>query len=181
MNNAEISTKEYRVIDAISRNPKLSQRDISRDAGLSLGLTNILINRLAKKGYLKAKKLKARRIRYMITPEGLKEKTKKTYRFMKKSLKAVSSLRGTIENYALVRYKEGIKIFIIIGHGELSDIAELTLRAMHLEGISIEKKQKFNGSRQGAVLNAAPEKIDGNNVLDIWSKAGKIYGGAYEF
>ena len=181
MNTPEITTKEYRVIDAISRNSEVSQRDISHDAGLSLGLTNILINRLAKKGYLKAKKLNARKISYMITPEGLKKKTKKTYSFMKRSLKAVSSLRGNIENFAIDMYGEGIRKFVIVGSGELSDITELTLKAMHLEEVSIEKKQKFTSSKRAAVFNTTSEGVQGDNVIDIWREAEKLYGSNYEF
>jgi len=180
MNSPEISTKEYKVVDAISRNPQSSQRDISNDVGLSLGLTNILITRLAKKGYLKAKKINARRIRYIITPKGIKEQTKKTYKFMKRSLKVVSKIKKKIENFAIEMYGDGLKKFIIIGNGELSDITEIILKAMQLRGVSIEKKLNYNGTNKAAIFNTTSDKIKGSNVIDILNEAGKLYGSSYE-
>ncbi len=180
MNNSGISAKEYRVIEAISGNPDISQRDISSTAGLSLGLTNILVNRLAKKGYLKAKKLSPRKISYIITPKGLKEKTGKSYAFMKRSLRALGSLRKIIEEHALARYEEGVRNFVILGSGELSDITELSIRALNLEGGNIIRKETRNGIRDAAVFNTTPESFNKEKTLDIWSLAGEIYGSDYE-
>ncbi|MFC2091171.1 winged helix-turn-helix transcriptional regulator [Elusimicrobiota bacterium] len=97
----EITPKELKVINSIGKNNTPSQRDIAKDVGLSLGLTNILINRLIKKGYVKASKLNAKKVSYMITPKGIKQKAEKSYRFMKRSFSVINDLKGMIVDFAV--------------------------------------------------------------------------------
>jgi len=174
-----LSSKEYRIMDAVSSSPELSQRAISEQSGLSLGLTNILLNRLVKKGYMKTVRLNPRRIRYLLTPRGIKEKSRKTYLFMLRSLSAVTEIRTLVEEYVSEKYASGVRSFIIIGGGELSDIAELTIKAMHLEDAEVIKTLKLNGEK-GAVLHASHSERVYPGGIDLWKEAETIYGSSYE-
>lgn len=158
--------------------PELSQRAISEKSGLSLGLTNILLNRLIKKGYLKTVRLKPRRIKYILTPRGIKEKSRKTYAFMRRSLRAVTEIRSLIEDYTLLRYNAGERTFTVIGDGELSNIAELTLKAMNLD-IEIYKRESPDEIK-GSLLMASPEGFKYTDGINLWAKAEEIYGSSYE-
>ena len=177
-----ISSKELKVIDSISRNSKSSQRDIAQDVDLSLGLTNILINRLIKKGYLKASRLNAKKVRYIITPKGLKEKAKKSINFMKRSFSVISDLKELISHFAIKQYKAGRRKFVILGEGELSDITELVLRALDLKDVSIVKKTVFKSTNGDVVFNTTEDEVEeGNGNINIWKEAEKLYGSKYEF
>ena len=178
----DITTKELKVIDSISRNSKSSQRDIAQDVDLSLGLTNILINRLIKKGYLKASRLNAKKVKYIITPKGIKEKAKKSYNFMKRSLSVISDLKKQITDFALKQYESGKRDFVIIGDGELSGITELVLGALNLEGVKIVKKKDLKETNGGVVFNTSEHIVkSGNGNINIWKEAEKLYGSKYEF
>ena len=71
----------------IGANPRITQRELSARMGLSLGKINFLINALVKKGLIKAKNFKNSRNKiaylYCLTPRGIEEKAKITYRFLK--------------------------------------------------------------------------------------------------
>jgi len=182
----KINTKELKVIETVLRNSETSQRDISSETGLSLGLTNIMINRLIKKGYLKAKKLNPRKVRYMVTPKGLREKTKKSYRFMKRSFEVMSGLRGMIMDYAEENYKQGIRDFVIKGNGELSEITELVLNSLALENANVRRAAASEEINSGTIVfNTAHEHEEENKEsryeLNLWKEAEKLYGGNYEF
>ncbi|MFC2061366.1 winged helix-turn-helix transcriptional regulator [Elusimicrobiota bacterium] len=181
---SEISTKELKVIESISRNSTISQRGIARDIGVSLGMTNILIGRLAKKGYLMARKLNARKVSYIITPQGLKEKTRKTYRFMKRSFSVIGRLNDSITEFAIKKYSEGKRDYIIVGDGELSDLTELVLNSLKKQDIKVVKiadknNLKHNGSVVFNTIYSYAGKTGGNE-LNIWIEAEKLYGSNYE-
>ena len=69
---------EYAVISEVAREPGQTQREISRKVGLSLGMTNALLLRLARKGYIKMKQLDWKRTEYLLTLKGAMEKTRKS-------------------------------------------------------------------------------------------------------
>lgn len=177
----KINQKELKVIDSIYRNADSSQRDIAKDGGFSLGLANILINRLIKKGYLKASHLDAKKVRYIITPSGMKEKARKSYGFMKRSFSVITRIKAIITDFALKQHSEGIKEFIIIGNGELSEITELVLNSLELKDVKITRTsgKKINGNN-AVVFNTTQNYDHIKNQLNIWMEAEKLYGSSYE-
>jgi DNA-binding MarR family transcriptional regulator len=50
-----------------------SQRSLSRDMGIALGLTNLIIRRLVHKGWVRIIRIKPNRVRYLLTPAGIAE------------------------------------------------------------------------------------------------------------
>nr|NIM03326.1 winged helix-turn-helix transcriptional regulator [bacterium]NIO73593.1 winged helix-turn-helix transcriptional regulator [bacterium] len=53
---------EFKIIFEIDKNLNTTQRKISRQIGLSLGMTNLVIRKLIAKGYIKVKGLDRRRV-----------------------------------------------------------------------------------------------------------------------
>lgn len=95
------------ILKNIEEHSGVTQRDIARRTGISLGNVNVLIKRLVVKGLLKVEKLNSRTIRYILTPEGFKEKAKATYKYVIDSYKMIDSIsikidtlltNGTFEN-----------------------------------------------------------------------------------
>lgn len=178
----KITLKELKVIDSIYRNSDTSQRDIARDGGFSLGLTNILVNRLIKKGYVKASRLNAKKMSYIITPRGLKEKARKSYKFMRRSFSVINKLKGRITDFAMDQYSGGKREFLILGNGELSDITEFVLNSLKLEDVKIVKVNKRFIMENNSVIFNTTRSGENNhdNQLNIWKEAEKLYGSSYE-
>jgi len=77
------------ILRILSANEGLSQRDLSGHLGVSLGKTNYLLKSLVKKGLLKIKsftsrKQKIKKVKYLLTKQGLEEKVSLTYHFLRK-------------------------------------------------------------------------------------------------
>jgi len=73
----------------LSADESLSQRDISGHLGVSLGKTNYLLKSLAEKGFLKIRNFtsrnqKIKKVKYLLTKQGLEEKVNLTYHFLKR-------------------------------------------------------------------------------------------------
>ena len=90
----------YRILRLIEQNPAISQREIARELGISLGKANFCLNALIEKGVLKANKfLNSRNKRayaYKFTPSGIEEKAKITVRFLKKKMEEYEALQKEI-------------------------------------------------------------------------------------
>lgn len=80
----------YRILKAIEENPTLSQRELASHLGVSLGKANYCLKELVKKGLVKAGNFKSnpnkRDYAYLLTPSGVKEKTKITMRFLQRKI-----------------------------------------------------------------------------------------------
>jgi len=160
MNSSIIGERELRIIEEISQNQNLTQRKISHKLGLSLGMTNITLKRLASKGYIKAKELNRRKVQYILTPKGFAEKTKKSYRYFLKTIHSLQEMKKKIQHLILMEYEQGKTHFVILGEGELADIVELSLKNLdnsELEYRRIPRLEDINSSN--AVVLLAESKL----------------------
>lgn len=77
----------YELLKALDANPDISQRELSKHMGISLGKTNYCLKALIEAGWVKAGNFarSERKINYayVLTPRGLKEKAAVTVRFLK--------------------------------------------------------------------------------------------------
>jgi EPS-associated MarR family transcriptional regulator len=92
---------QFRTLRELAKDGTLSQRDLSKKMGLSLGRVNYLVNELLKKGYIKAKRFKNSRHKiaymYYLTPKGMSEKVTQTYNFLHRKLDEYEKLKLEIE------------------------------------------------------------------------------------
>lgn len=98
-----IETEEMLILmRVINENPQMTQRDLSSRLGLSLGKINFLIKSLIEKGFIKADNFKNSNNKisylYLLTPAGIEEKTKITYRFLKRKMEEYEKLENEIRH-----------------------------------------------------------------------------------
>jgi EPS-associated MarR family transcriptional regulator len=88
------------ILRAIGTNPQLSQRELSSRLGLSLGKINFLLKAMIDRGLVKAENFKnssnKRAYLYLLTPLGMEEKAKTTYRFLKRKIEEYEKLKKEI-------------------------------------------------------------------------------------
>jgi EPS-associated MarR family transcriptional regulator len=91
----------YELIRLLETNPEMSQRDVARKLGISLGKTNYCLRALILKGWIKAANFKNSRNRvaymYKLTPRGIEEKAKLTLRYLQIKVREYETLRVEIE------------------------------------------------------------------------------------
>ena len=66
--------RELRLLEEVEETPELSQRNIAQRLGVALGVANLLIHNLAKKGYIQANRIGWKRWVYVLTPAGISRK-----------------------------------------------------------------------------------------------------------
>jgi EPS-associated MarR family transcriptional regulator len=96
------SDAEYLILKKFEDNPHLTQRELSKELGVSLGKTNYIINALIDKGWIKLKNFKRSDKKlgysYLLTTQGIAEKAMLAQKFLKKKSDEYNKLKEEIEN-----------------------------------------------------------------------------------
>ena len=96
-----LEENKFNILRIISKNPYFSQRKISHELEISLGMVNYCISELIKKGLVKIDNFKKNNNKlnyiYVITPQGITEKSKLTLNFMKRKMQEYKQLKKEIE------------------------------------------------------------------------------------
>jgi EPS-associated MarR family transcriptional regulator len=89
------------VLRLLAHQPGLSQRDLSRALGVSLGKTHYVLHALLDKGLLKARNFRRSDNKiayaYVLTPRGISEKLRMTRSFLHRKEAEFDALRQTID------------------------------------------------------------------------------------
>jgi DNA-binding MarR family transcriptional regulator len=124
--------RDLQLLDAVERNVAVTQRSLARNLGVALGLTNLYLKRLVRKGYIKITTIPRHRIKYFLTPRGMAEKSRLTYLYMEYSLTYYRQMRDRLKVVFTERAKAGAKRVVIYGTRELAEMAYISLREMDL-------------------------------------------------
>ena len=93
--------EELNLLRKINTKDHISQRELAKGLGFSLGKLNYCINALKKKGFLKIKNFKNNKNKisyiYLLTPKGISKKTKLMISFMNKTAKEYNDLKKEIK------------------------------------------------------------------------------------
>lgn len=149
-----------RILEEIEKNAGFTQRQLASQLDISLGLVNSFIKRLARKGYVKITTVPKNRLRYMLTPKGLAEKTRLTYEFIQYSFNFYKTARRRIKTVLGAVEKDGGRRVIFYGGGDLTEIAYISLQETQLSMVAIvddhRSGQKLLGHtiRRSSVLNS---------------------------
>lgn len=103
----------YRVFKVLETNPRISQRELADELGISLGKVNYCLKELIKKGFVKVTNFKnsqsKRAYLYYLTPTGADEKVRVTYRFLRAKIEEFEALKAEIDQLAIME-EQGRKL-----------------------------------------------------------------------
>lgn len=94
-------TTHYELLKTLEKNSSLSQRDLAKHLGVSLGKINFCLNALVEKGCLKVNNFRnsenKQAYAYLLTPRGVEEKARMTVHFLRCKIQEYDRLRAEIE------------------------------------------------------------------------------------
>jgi EPS-associated MarR family transcriptional regulator len=96
--NQEIHLKVLRQLES---NPDITQRQLARQLGVSLGKANYCLKALIDRGFIKARNFRnsenKRAYLYVLTPRGIEEKSRISVSFLRYKMEEFEALRSEIE------------------------------------------------------------------------------------
>jgi len=163
-----MSKPELDTLLEIKKNPSTTQRLLSRNLNISLGLTNSILKNLIHRGLLKAKKDTGRKLLYIITPKGMANVSRLMYSRFQETLHYYHYTKDLLTAYLMKLYQQGEKTVNIYGTGQLAEITyyagistPLKLNATISDDPSIEK---FLGQQAISIANFLSQ-YSKNNTL----------------
>ncbi len=178
--------KEYDILVCLEGEEEASQRAIARRTGMSLGAVNLLLQKMVKKGLVKKDPLNARSLRYILTPQGKKEKARLTYKFVKSSYRFITGVTLALEEEIKKKSRQGLQEVFLMGEkDEAYKIVVNLLSRMDLNyefirdpGILEEMAEEVEGKQGRLVIiwdvdleDKVPEGMDYINVLTLYNPA----------
>ena len=134
-----MTPEEQRTLDlfeAVESRPDINPRQIAEELGISLGLANAFLKTILNKGWIRARKVKARRWFYFITPQGSLEKSRLTLNYLQRTLKSFRDLRNKADQLLADLKTHGVQGIHLIGEEDFIDIIGLCLEHHHIQCLS---------------------------------------------
>jgi len=167
--NADQVERELLLLDEVSRDAEITQRQLSKRAGLSLGLTNIVLRNLTQKGYIRISQASWKRWLYNLTPKGISHKVRLTVSYISRVMDDYNRVRATLGEQLdplVLNEESSIAIF---GTGEFAELIYLGLKDHGIEEIDIYGlgKARFLGMPVRAPASLNSERYDWVMLADL--------------
>jgi DNA-binding MarR family transcriptional regulator len=130
------SRRDLQLLEALEQESRITQRSLAGRLGIALGLTNLYLKRLIRKGYVKCVTVSPNRLVYSLTPKGVSRKARLTYEFMKYSLDFYRDARQHLRRSLAqaVTRSSGSRLY---GTGDAAELVFLLTREMGLDLIAV--------------------------------------------
>jgi DNA-binding MarR family transcriptional regulator len=141
MNGSEEKTMDthraFLLLSEIEQAESVSQRELASRLGIALGLVNSYLKNLVAKGYVRIKSFPRNRYGYLLTPQGLAEKSRLAYQHLSYFTNLYQSARQDYRALFTRLHEAGVKRVVFCGVDETAEIAYLSLREAGLELLAI--------------------------------------------
>ncbi|MFC2029034.1 winged helix-turn-helix transcriptional regulator [Chloroflexota bacterium] len=124
-NNTEVN-RELALLESIEHDPDVTQANLASQLGVAVGTINWHIKRLIEKGYVKIKRAERKKLRYIITPEGIAMRAHLTVDFIEQQFNLYRNTRQRVKAHLKQVQRAGFNTIRLVGEGDVADVCRLT-------------------------------------------------------
>ncbi len=146
------SYRELRFLEEVGQTPEVSQRHLAHRVGVALGVTNLLVRNLTKKGYIQVSQVGWKRWAYVVTPAGISRRAQLTFAYIDQFLGHYRRVRRLIGQDLDALTMSPESRIAVYGTNELAELVYLAARNMGVTNID------FCDSDGPAVFLGSPVK-----------------------
>ena len=150
--NEEI--RELSLLEQIESDPNVNQSTLATQLGVAVGTVNWHLKRLIAKGAVKVARAERKKLRYIITPEGLALRARLAIDYVERSFSVYRRTRQRVKEHILAIRRAGYDRVRIVGSGDVADICKLTCLE---QGISVVSEK----SAPALILDGYKVKLEG--------------------
>src|SRR5512137_457164 len=122
METSTETSRELSLLENIERNPDVTQASLAAQLGVAVGTVNWHIKRLIDKGYVKVKRAERRKLRYIITSEGIALRARLTVDYVEQQFLLYRNTRQRVKEHVEKIRLAGFDRVKILGEGDVADI-----------------------------------------------------------
>ncbi len=126
MESTNEELRELTLLEKIENDPDVNQSTLATQLGVAVGTVNWHLKRLIAKGYVKVKRAERKKLRYIITPEGIALRARLAVDYVERSFSLYRKTRQRVREYLSEIKSAGYDRIRIIGKGDVADICRLT-------------------------------------------------------
>jgi DNA-binding MarR family transcriptional regulator len=119
-------TRELALLEHIESNPDITEASLAMQLGVAVGTVNWHIKRLIAKGYVKIKRAERKKLRYIITPEGIALRAHLTIDYLEQQFLLYRNTRKCVKEHLETVRRTGYDRVRLIGEGDVADICRLS-------------------------------------------------------
>jgi len=124
--SSELTTSELAVLETLQGTTEaVSQRELARRTGFSVGLVNAVLKKLVHTGYIKTTHLNRRTVEYLLTPQGFAQAAMRSYRYVIDTVRKYRAIKSKLHEILEGLRAEGFTDFFLHGDGELAEVVGL--------------------------------------------------------
>jgi len=136
MESTNEELRELTLLEQIENDPDVNQSTLATQLGVAVGTVNWHLKRLIAKGYVKAKRAERKKLRYIITPEGIALRARLAVDYVEKSFSIYRKTRQRVKDHLTKVADAGYDRVRIIGKGDVVDICRLTCIEQGIEVVT---------------------------------------------
>jgi predicted transcriptional regulator len=136
METPEEDVREMSLLEQIERDPDVTQASLATQLGVAVGTVNWYIKRLIEKGALKVKRAERKKLRYIITPEGIALRARLTVDYIERSFDLYRRTRQRVKAHLDEVKKAGYNRIRLLGEGDVADICRLSCLEQDIQIVS---------------------------------------------
>ena len=155
------SSRSLQLLSEISGDEPLSQRELSRRLGIAVGLVNSYLKNLVSKGFVRVKNFPSNRYAYLLTPQGLAEKSRLAYQHLSYFTSLYPVARQDYLDLFRRLEESGVREVAFCGVDEVAEVAYLSLRETGLDLVAV-----MDDGRQGDLFFGLPVVALAEGVQD---------------
>ena len=138
MPEAQESIRELSLLEAIEQNPDITQASLATRLGVAVGTVNWHLKRLVAKGYVKVKRAERKKLRYIITPEGIALRARLTVDYVEQQFLLYRRVRQRVQTQLQTLRESGYRRVRLRGEGVIADVCKLTCLEQGIEIVTDE-------------------------------------------
>jgi DNA-binding MarR family transcriptional regulator len=114
------------ILEQIEKDPDATQANLAAQMGVAVATINWHLKRLIAKGYVKARRVGRRKLRYIITPEGLALRAHLTFDYIQTSFHLFRLIRQRMQDAIVQVRQAGYDRICLEGDGDIAEVCRLT-------------------------------------------------------
>ncbi|HEX7976182.1 MAG TPA: winged helix-turn-helix transcriptional regulator [Anaerolineales bacterium] len=118
--------RDLTILEQLDQNPDATQAILATHLGVAVGTINWHLKRLVAKGYVKVRRSTRRKLRYIITPEGLALRARLTLDYINTSFQLYRLVRQRMNEALSEVERQGYRRVRLVGDGDVAEICRLT-------------------------------------------------------
>src|SRR3970282_2855574 len=122
MENSTEVNRELALLEQIELDPDVTQASLASQLGIAVGTVNWHLKRLVAKGYVKVKRAQRRKLRYIITPEGIAFRARLTMNYIDQSMRLYRRVRQRVRDLLVAVRQAAFSQGGLVGQGGVDDI-----------------------------------------------------------